>query len=136
MFKFLYLAYALLILSSVSALAVTCSQTGEVPDKPESGLIVKVLKWTSDAEANLKLKPPGSRDDAMKLQAIAADWAGRAPYGSVDYFFRQALLHGINVQYENWSIIEDTANTKQHEFWVNAESARAEACLDLVSPTR
>jgi hypothetical protein len=122
---------------------VTCDISGPGPDPVDPKLAPKVIAWVTNVERNLGLsssrwrgKPAHAATTAqtrmLELQAFIGDWVNAARPGTVDYIFRSAVAHGVNVQYEMLLIAEDPANAQKHQFWVDTEAARAAACLDLI----
>ena len=121
----------LLAVSTLASATVSCADSGEAPSKFDPSLAPRIIKWVSGVEKHLKLQPPSSAEDAMKLQAIIGDWTNQTPPESVDSFFRSAVAHGINVQYESIMLKDDPKNSEKHSFFIGLEAARADACLSL-----
>ena len=63
------------------------------------------------------------------LQAVVAEWEREPASGTVESFFRLAVGHGVNVEYETLMISEDPKNASTHSRWRNLEAARANANL-------
>lgn len=66
------------------------------------------------------------------MQVIVGNWADHASSGSVDSFYRQALLDGVGVQYEHLMLRHDPKHAQKHRFWMKGEAERAQACLSLI----
>lgn len=131
--KQITLAVVLWIAFGSAAFAqVDCAMFGPHPNSVDPSLVPKIIAWVGRVERYLHLKPPATKAEALKLQAIDANWLDAAQHGSVDAIFREAVGHGINVQYEMLMIELDPSNAKKHQFWVDTEAARANACLDLL----
>jgi hypothetical protein len=118
---------------------VTCARNGPSPNPIDPTLAPRITAWVTQAESNLGLpanwrgKPAKEAEAAiLALQAFVGKWENAVPRGTVDAFFRDAVAHGVNVQYETLMITNDPANAKTHQFWVDTEAARAAACLALI----
>lgn len=110
-----------------------CASSGDTTPASQA-IVTKVINWTLRTEDYLKLKRPTSAQDANQLQAVAADWKQTVNPDGPDGLYRAALAHGINVQYETFMVIADPKKASDHRDWVKLEAARAEACLELLSP--
>jgi hypothetical protein len=121
----------MLTVSTLASAGVSCDKSGDAPSKFNPSLAPKIVKWVTGVERQLKLQPPLSKVDAIRLQAVISEWEGQAPAGSVDSFFRSAVAHGVNVQYETFMQQDDPENSKKHRFFIDLEAARADACLSL-----
>jgi len=130
-------------LGSVAFGQVTCASTGPSPNPVDLTLAPRIIAWVTKVENKLGLTAAnwhGQRARAsnpavaaaLDLQARTADWEAAAHPGTVEAFFRSAVGHGVNVQYETLMITADPPNAKTHQFWVDTEAARAAACLDLI----
>ena len=125
---------------------VTCDFNGPSPDPVDPTLAPRAIAWVSKIETTLRLtsikrhtvpakadKPKtASEDKFIELQAVVSDWMLAAKPGTVEYFFRSAVGHGVNVQYETLMTQINSENAQRHQFWVDTEAARAAACLDLI----
>jgi hypothetical protein len=76
--------------------------------------------------------PTPAQASLIQLQAVVHAWLNAARPGTVDAIFREAVGHGVNVQYETLMVGEDSSNAKKHQFWADTEAARASACLSLI----
>lgn len=121
----------MMALSSLAYAGVSCNDVGAAPTRIDPTLAPGIIKWVSGVERQFKLRPPESAKEAMNLQALIAKWEDQAPPGSVDSFFRAAVGHGVNVQYETFMLEDDLKNHDKHQFFINLEAARADACLAL-----
>lgn len=122
---------ALLAVSTLASADVSCDVVGDAPSRIDQSLAPKIIKWVSGVERHLKLQPPSSADEAMRLQAVIGHWQNQAQPESVDSFFRAAVAHGVNVQYETLMLKDEPKNSKDRRFFIDLEAARAEACLSL-----
>jgi hypothetical protein len=121
---------------------VTCATSGPGPDPVDPALAPKIVVWVVEVEKKLGLPVPNL--DAprglvaaevaavVNLQAIVAEWEAQAPPRTVERFFRSAVGHATSVQYEMLMAVGDPAHVETHQFWVDVEAARADACLALI----
>lgn len=131
-------AVPLLFILCVSAATadVLCAPVGTPPDHINPDLPAKILKWTEAIENNMKISVPLTANRAMVLQAAISNWQNEVAPNTSEYFYRQAVAHGVNVQYETLMVSEDPSHAETHRHWIDVESARAEACLELISPAQ
>jgi hypothetical protein len=122
----------------------SCAQGGEPPAKIPSSLAPKIIKWVEPVELKLGIAPanwsglssdaaPGKKDALLQMQALAARWQREVPENSGESIFRQAVAHGINVQYEKFMASEDPQRAADHRYWMNVEAWRASECLKLIN---
>lgn len=138
----LFLAGVAISTCTSAAAQTTCDTSGE-PTKPiDPALAPKIIEWVSKVEEQVGLKasnwhglpaqaPTAAQRSMLELQALTADWQMAARNGTVERFFRSAVMHGVDVQYEALMMREDVAHADVHRMWRDTEAARANACLAL-----
>lgn len=129
----LTLTLLLALVPQVAGAEVLCDRSGEAPSPPDTALTARIASWTARTQGNLKMRVPATKSDALSLQSSVAQWADQAPLGSVDYFFRQAIGHGVNAQYERLMIDLRDGDAEKHTYFMHLEAARADACLSVLS---
>jgi hypothetical protein len=129
--------------AATTAPTVTCSSSGPSPDPVDHTLVPNILYWVASVEKQSGLSaanwqgqpakaPTPAQTSLVQLQAVVRAWANAARPGTVDAIFREAVGHGVNVEYEVLMVREDPSNASDHQFWADTEAARASACLSLI----
>ncbi len=129
-----------------AAATTRCANSGEVDQPIDASLAPKIAVWVQQAEVSTGIdhlvyrfpskKPATTSAEARldNLVAVVAEWEREPVPGSVESFFRQAVGHGVNVEYETLMVTQDPKNAALHRMWRDTEAARANACLSLTHP--
>jgi hypothetical protein len=136
----LAMIYALSV-SPPTFAAVACASSGEV-GLADPALAPKIIAWATRVEQRVGLVAANYRGppieyakspeqaEAAKIQILAGKWESEVRPGTMDAIFRQAVAHGANAQYEAVMMSVDPHNSN-HEYFMNVEAARANACLSV-----
>lgn len=121
-----------LCLGSTAFADAACGPSGNAPHPINTGVTPKILKWTARVEQKLDWPAPASKAQGEQLQAFVSTWVDQVPPNTINAYYREAVSHGINAQYEAMMAKLDPRHAKHHWFWANEEADRASACLDLL----